>query len=84
MPPELLSHKEVFVITNEKHDIWNLGIILYEIFTGKNPFKYDESWIGNICSCKYHIDYQYIKKNSIVDQIIKGNIFIKICYIHYN
>lgn len=72
MPPELLERKGSSFTTNDKHDIWSLGIILHEIFTGANPFKYDENWIENICQCKYRINDKIIKKNSTIDTILKG------------
>ena len=75
MPPELLGRKGSNFTINDKHDIWSLGIILHEIFTKKNPFKYDEMWNENICTCKYKIDYQKIKEHSIVDDILKGNVY---------
>ena len=72
MPPELIGRKGSNFKTNVKHDIWSLGIILHEIFTGKNPFKYDDFLIENICHCKYRIDYEIIKKDSDIDTILKG------------
>lgn len=73
MPPELLGRKGSSYTTNDKHDIWSLGIILHEIYTGKNPFSYNDLWNENICNGKYEIDYQKIKEHSIVDIILKGN-----------
>jgi serine/threonine protein kinase len=70
MPPEIVSKKKN--ITNDKQDIWSLGIILHEIFTSKNPFKFNEEWIINICNGDYKIDYGKITPNSVEDKIIQG------------
>lgn len=74
MPPELLGRKGSNFSTNDKHDIWSLGIILHEIFTGENPFKFDEFWNENICCCRYKINYSKIKEDSQVDKIMQGNL----------
>lgn len=75
MPPELISRKGSNLTTNDKHDIWSLGIILHDIFAGENPFKYNDSWVENICNCNYRINYKKIKENSTIESIIKGNFF---------
>ena len=71
MPPEALDGRKISA-TNDKHDIWSLGVILHEIFAGSNPFQYNEFVLKNIITGNYQIDYLKIKKNSVVDQIIKG------------
>lgn len=74
MPPEIISRKKGPYPFNDKHDIWSLGIIAHQIFTGKNPFQHNEFWFKNICDCNYQIDYKKIAKNSLIDIIIQGTI----------
>ena len=33
--PEVIQNKEITILS----DLWSLGIIIYQIFTGKTPFK---------------------------------------------
>ena len=69
MPPEALG-KEKF--TNDKHEIWSLGIIAHEIFAGSHPFQFDGFELPNILNGTYKINYLKIKEKSVIDQIIKG------------
>jgi serine/threonine protein kinase len=40
---------------NVKLDIWNLGIVIYEIFTGKTPFHVSKHEKGNLDSLQKKI-----------------------------
>ena len=69
MPPEALGNEK---FTNDKHDIWSLGIMAHEIFAGSHPFQFDGFGHKNIVTGTYKINYLKIAEKSVIDQIIKG------------
>ena len=72
MPPDVFNSK---YLANDKQDTWSLGIIAHQIFSdNKNPFDYGDSMTRNIMNGDYDINYDKIKQNSPIDQIIKGTI----------
>ena len=75
LPPEVLikceKNEEIDAALDQ--DMFSLGIITHQFFNdGKHPFG-DKGKVDNIKNGKYIIDYQKIKKNSELDDIIKGN-----------
>lgn len=76
-PPEFLTsyleNPDQKIHTSTKHDIFSLGILAHQIFSdGQHPFGKEKEIWNNIRNGKYSINYKLIKKESSIDQIIKG------------
>ena len=80
-PPEYLNilidaDDEQKIRTSKKHDMFSLGIIAHQIFAdGQHPFEFNEETTKYISIGKYSINYNFIKKGSSIDLIIKGKTF---------
>lgn len=77
MPPELLEKNDDDELeASTKHDIWSLGIIVYQIFNeAKHPFQKKNSnkiSQNDILNNDYIKDYEKIPKNCPIDLLIKG------------
>ena len=80
MSPEMLNHNIIDYRTN---DIWSLGVIIYIIYIGENPFKGKNDYFTseNIKKCKYSF------KNKDIPEEIKdliNNIFVLDVNKRYN
>lgn len=72
LAPELVGMSYLKKFYDEKADIFSIGIILYEILAGSNPFvhnDYNESLILNF-NC--NINYDKIKVNKDIKKFIIG------------
>lgn len=76
LPPEMIDREEY----GTKADIWNLGIMLFELVTGETPFKIEES-MGMLKSTKEKklkenilkkkVDYPGYLSDSLIDLLRK-------------
>lgn len=68
--PEQVEGKKV----DEKTDVWQLGVIFYELLTGKNPFngENESAVIGNICKKEIEPPSHHNPNLKDLDSIIMG------------
>ena len=57
MAPEIIESRNPY---DQKVDLWSLGVIIYQIFTGKTPFRPDgdRSTLDKIIICDYDMSSQ--------------------------
>lgn len=66
LSPELIAKKSKKHFYNHKVDVFSTGVLLYEMFNGRNPFKgknYDESLYKN-----YRAEINYDKMKSYIPE----------------
>lgn len=66
LAPELIAKKSKKHFYNHKVDVFSTGVLLYEMFNGRNPFKgknYDESLYMN-----YKAEVDFEKMNSFIPE----------------
>lgn len=70
--PEIINNEE----STFASDLWSLGVIMYQFFTGKTPFKGSSPYytFENIQACDYKIpDYVPSKAKDLIQKLLVLN-----------
>lgn len=72
LAPELVGMSYLKKFYDEKADVFSIGIIIYEILSGGNPFTHNDYNESLILNFNCNIDYDLLEVNEMVLQFVKG------------